>query len=254
VHRKGVLRFAQDDRTAFVILAALLLVCVPVHAQDAIVIGASADRLDAGNGGSGSVLWIHPRGRNTLTAGGAFFSLADARWAYATLGAMRRLNEGTIVNAEANLGRGDDDGGDFRYLLLRAGVTRELLAKRLYGEAEWLQADVARRQNGIARIGATYLPHPPLTLRGSLYQSVTGDDDTTLVSLRGDYDLGRMIAIAGFSAGRATPVLLQQSVTGETDVREAFAGIAMRGWTVIATVGEERQRLSVSWRVPVGAR
>jgi hypothetical protein len=233
---------------------ALLLLAATAHARDAIVLGASADRLDAGNGGSASVLWIHPRGANTLTAGGAFFSLADARWAYATVGGMRRFSERTIVNAEANLGRGDDDGGDFRYLLVRAGVTRELLAKRLYGEAEWLQADVARRQNGIARIGATYLPHPPLTLRASLYQSITGDDDTTLVTVRGDYDLGRMIAIAGFSAGRATPVLLQQSAIGETRVREVFAGVAMRGWTIIATVGEERQRLSVSWRVPVGAR
>ena len=239
-------------RIAFAV--ALLLLAPAVHAQDAIVIGASADRLDDRNGGGASVLWIHPRGNDTLTAGGAFFSLADARWAYATLGAMRRVNERTIVNAEANLGRGDDDGGDFRYLLLRAGVARELILRRVYGEAEWLQADVARRQNGIARIGATYLPLPRLTLRGSVYQSFSGDDDTTLVSLRGDYDLGRMIAIAGISAGRATPVLLQQSVTGETDVREAFAGAAMRGWTVIATVGEERQRLSVSWRVPVGAR
>jgi hypothetical protein len=231
-----------------------LLLAAAAHAQDAVVIGAGADRLDEGNGGSASVLWIHRRDDNTLTAGGAFFSLAGARWAYATLGGMRRLNERTIVNAEANLGRGDDDSGDFRYLLARAGVTRELLPKRLYGEGEWLQADVARRQNGIARIGATYLPLPPLTLRGSLYQSIAGDDDITLVTLRGDYDLGPMIAIAGFSAGRATPVLLQQSVTDETHVREVFAGVATHGWTVIATAGEERRRLSVSWRVPVGER
>jgi hypothetical protein len=240
--------------TPIVVVVALLLLTTSAHAQNAVVLGASADRLDDGNGGSVSVLWIQTRGANTLTAGGAFFSLADTRWAYGTLGAMRRFNERTIVNAEANLGRGDDDGGDFGYVLLRAGVTRELLAKRLYGETEWLQADVARRQNGIARIGATYLPHSLLTLRGSLYQSVAGDDDTTLVTVRGDYDLGRMIAIAGFSAGRATPVLVEQSVTGETDVREAFAGVAMRGWTIIATIGEERQRLSVSWRVPVAAR
>lgn len=239
-------------RLAALVLA--LLLAAAAHAQDAVVIGVNVDRLDDDNGGGASVLWIHPRGANTLTAGGAFFSLGDARWAYATLGAMRRVNERTVVTAEGNVGRGDDEGGDFRYLLVRAGVTRELLATRLYGEGEFLQADVARRQNTIARIGATYLPRPPLTLRGSLYQSIAGDDDTTLVSVRGDYDLSRMIVIAGFSAGRATPVLLQQSVTGETDVREAFAGIAMRGWTIIATVGEERQRLSVSWRVPVGAR
>jgi hypothetical protein len=251
-----VLRFAQDDTgvLAFAFLAALLLLPICVHAQDTLVLGASADHLDHGNCGSASVLWIRPRGANTLTAGGAFFTLANARWAYATLGAMRRVNERTIVNAEANLGRGDDDGGDFRYVLLRAGVTRELLAKRLYGEAEWLQADVARRHNGIVRIGAAYLPYPPLTLRGSLYQSIAGDDDTTLVSLRGDYDLGRMIIIGGFSAGRGAPVLLQQSIADETRVREAFGGVAIHGWTVIATAGEERQRLSVSWRVSVGER
>jgi hypothetical protein len=231
-----------------------LFLAAAAQAQDAVVLGASADRLDAGSGGSASVLWIHPRGANTLTAGGAFFSLADARWAYATFGGMRRVSDRTIVTAEGNLGRGEDDGGDFRYVLVRAGVTRELLPKRLYGEAEWLQADVARRRNGIARLGATWLPHPRLALRGSLYQSITGDDDTTLATVRGDYDLGRLIAIAGFSAGHATPVLLQQSSGDRTRVREAFAGVALRGWTVIATVGEDRQRVSVSWRLPVGAR
>jgi len=239
-------------RMAFAV--ALLILAAAAQAQDAVVFGASADHLDAGSGGSASVLWIHPSGANTLTAGGAYFSLADARWAYATLGGVRRVSERTIVTAEGNLGRGEDDGGNFRYVLARAGVTRELLPKRFYGEAEWLQADVARRQNGIARIGATWLPYPLLTLRGSVYQSVTGDDDTTLVTVRGDYDLGRMTAIAGFSAGHATPVLLQQSVGDRTRVREAFAGVAIRGWTVIATAGEDRQRLSVCWRVPVGSR
>ena len=253
VHRRGILRCAQDDRWAFVI-AALLLLSMTVHAQDALVVGASADRLDSGDGGGVSLLWIHPRAGNTLTAGAAFFTLAGTRWTYATLGGTLRAGARTTFNAEASLGRGDDDAGDFRYLLVRGGVTRELLPRRLYGEGEWLQADVARRQNGIARIGATYLPLPLLTLRGSLYQSIAGDDDTTLVTVRGDYDLGRAIAIAGVSAGRATPVLLQQGGGGETRVREAFAGISMRGWTIVATVGEDRQRLSVSWRIPMGAR
>ena len=234
-------------------LVLLLLLSTNARAQDAIVAGVNADRLDQGSGGGASVLWIRPRGGHTLTAGAAFFSLADSRWAYATVGGMRRVGARTTFDAEANLGRGEDDTGDFRYLLVRGGVTREVLPTRLYGEAEWLQTDVARRQNGIARIGATWLPLPPLTLRGSLYQSIAGDDDTTLVTMRGDYDLRRVIVIAGFSAGRATPVLLQQS-GGEIRVREAFAGVALRGWTVVATAGEERQRLSVSWRVPVGSR
>lgn len=234
--------------------AALLLLSMSAHAQDSIVIGANTDRLDDRNGGGVSVLWVHPRVNHTLIAGGAFLSLADTRWAYATLGGTLRAGTRTMLNAEANLGRGDDDRGDFRYLLVRGGMTGELLPKRLYGEVEWLQADVARRQNGIARIGATYLPLPPLTLRGSLYRSISGDDDTTLVTMRGDYDLGRVIVIAGFSAGRATPVLLQRSGSGQTRVREAFAGVAMAGWTIVASAGEERQRLSVSWRIPVGER
>ena len=167
---------------------------------------------------------------------------------------MRPLDVRTTLTAEANLGRGSDDVGDFRYLLVRAGATRELLAKRLYAEAEWLQADVARRQNGIARIGATYVPLPPLTVRASIYQSLFGDDDTTLATMRGDYDLGRMTAIAGFSAGHATPALVQQSGSVRTRVREVFAGVAMRGWTIVATAGTDRQRLSVSRRIALGQR
>ncbi|HVG23483.1 MAG TPA: hypothetical protein VND45_04965 [Thermoanaerobaculia bacterium] len=232
-------------------ICVLLLLAATARAQDAVVLSADADLR---HGGGASALWIHPRGPTTLTAGLTFFSLSETRWAYGTAGGMLRANERTIVNAEANLGRGDDARGGFRYVLVRGGVTQELLAKRLWGEAEWLQVDVARRQNGIARVGATYRVLPPLTLRGSVYRSLAGDDDTTLATMRGDYDLGSMTAIAGFSAGRATPVLLQQSGTDETRVREAFGGVAVRGWTIIAIVGEDRQRLSVSWRIPMGER
>jgi hypothetical protein len=234
--------------------AALLLLSLDVHAQDAIVAGASADHLRGGNGGGASVHWIRPRAGSTLTAGVTFFSFPETRWTYVTFGGTLSAGTRTMLNAEANLGRGQDDAGGFRYLLARGGITRELLPKRLYGEAEWLHADVARRQNDIARIGAAYLPLPPLTLRASLHQSISGDDDTSLVTVRGDYDLGRMIAIAGVSAGRATPVLLQQSGSGETDILEAFAGVTIRRWTIVAAVGEDRQRLSVSWRIPMGER
>ncbi|HEX8172499.1 MAG TPA: hypothetical protein VF824_18335 [Thermoanaerobaculia bacterium] len=235
-------------------LALLLLLALSARAQDAVVVGANADHLRDGEGGGASVLWIRSRDTTTLTAGGAFFSLPSTGWAYATLGGSLRVRPRTIVSAEANLGRGDDARGGFGYLLLRGGVTQELLAKRLYGEAEWLQADVARRQNGIARIGATFLPIAPLTLRTSAYQSVAGDDDTTLVTMRGDYDLGRMIAIAGFSAGHAAPVLLQRVDSDETRVREVFGGVTISGFTIIATAGDDRQRLSISWRMPMGDR
>lgn len=228
----------------------ILAFSITARAQKAVVIGASADHLRDGNGGGASVHWIQPR----AYAGATFFSLSDMRWAYATVGGTATAGRRTTLNAEANLGRGEDDRGDFRYLLVRGGATHELLAKRLYAEAEWLQADVARRQNGIARAGATYSPRPRLTLRGSIYQSITGDDDTTLATMRGDYDLGRMTAIAGFSAGRATPVLLQQSGSGTTRVREAFAGVAVAGWTIVATIGEDRQRLVASRRIRVGRR
>jgi hypothetical protein len=224
-----------------------LLVSLTAQAQTSLVVSANADHLPEGNGGGVSALYIHPR----AYAGATFFSLPDTRWAYATFGAMRNIDPRTLLTAEANLGRGTDTSGGFRYLLVRGGITHELLAKQLYGEAEWLQADVARRQNGIARIGATFVD-APLTLRGSLYQSITGDDDTTLVTVRGDYAFARMTAIAGFSAGRATPVLLQQSDRETTRVREAFGGVALRGWTIVATVGEDRQRVSVSWRIPMG--
>jgi hypothetical protein len=235
-------------------VAIAFLFCARLFAADAIVIGASADHLDEGTGGGASLLWLRSGANGTITAGATFFSLPATRWAYATFGGTRNIDARTLLTAEANLGRGDDDDGGFRYLLVRGGVTRELLAKRLYGEAEWLQIDIARRQNGIARIGAMYVAAPPLTLCGSLFQSVAGDDDTTLVTMRGDYDFGRITGIAGFSAGRATPVLLQQQAGGTTRVRELFAGVVIKTWTIVVTSGDDRQRLSVSWRLPMGAR
>ncbi len=228
-----------------------LLLSINTHAQDAVVVGANLDRLPGGNGGGASVLWIHPRAHDTLIAGATGFSLPDTRWAYATAGLVRPVSTRTTITAEANLGGGDDDAGGFRYLLARGGMTRELLAKRLYGEAEWLQADVARRQNGIVRVGGTFLPAPPLTLRASVYQAIFGDDDTTLVTARGDYDFGPVTGIAGFSAGRATPVLLRQSGGEATRVREAFAGVIVNTLTILVTAGGDRQRLSLSWRIPL---
>ena len=250
--RPGRLGLTRRIRSlvSFCFLCALLL-ATTAHAEDAVVIGGSVDRSREGNGGGASVDWIRSRANGNVTAGATFLALQGARWAYASVGGMHRLDARTMITAGANLGGGEDDSGDFRYIVLRAGVTRELSAKRLYGEGEWLQTDVARRQNGIARIGATFLPAPPFTLRGSLFQSIAGDDDTTLVTVRGDYDFGRITAIAGFSAGRATPALLQQAGGEPTRVREAFAGIIVNDLTFVVLSGDERQRVSLSWRVPV---
>jgi hypothetical protein len=246
-------------------LGLVLFVTTIAFAQDALVAGATADHLREGNGGGASLTWIHPRGNDTLIAGATFLSLAATegatRWGFATLGATRRANARTTLNAEANLGAGDDDRGSFRYVLLRAGVTRELLPKRLYGEAEWLQIDVARQQDGIARIGATWMPAMPLTLRASLYESVFGDDDTTLGTLRADYAFRRVTAILGATGGTATPALLQAD-TRSARVSEGFGGVAFdlagRRWTVIASTlsvgGQRHHRLSASCRIPLPMR
>jgi hypothetical protein len=253
VAREKVLRFAQDDTLRALCFCALLL-ATTARAQDAIVATIEVDHLRDGNGGGASLLWIHPRANDTLFTGGTFLSLPDARWAYATLGGTRRLTTRTMLNAEANLGGGTDESGGFRYVLLRGGVTRELLEKRLYGEAEWLQADVARQQDGILRVGATYLPIAPLTLRASVFESLFGDNDISLVTARADYDFGRITAIAGFTAGSASPVLVQQAGDEATDVREAFGGVMVNMWTIIVTAGEDRQRLTVTRRIALGNR
>ncbi|HEX2060880.1 MAG TPA: hypothetical protein VHK90_09065 [Thermoanaerobaculia bacterium] len=244
-----------DASEALPVALLLVLLCVPAaNAQDALVAGASADRLSGGSGGSASVLWIHPRAHDTLTAGATVFSLDETRWAYATLGVMRRTAAGTMLHGEANLGGGRDDDGRFPYVLVRAGATHELLARRLYAEGEWLQVDVARQQDAIARIGGTFVADPRLTMRASLFQSLFGDNDITLGTIRADYDLSRVTVIAGFSGGTAVPALLQ----GGDDVgrvREAFAGAAFdaasRRWTVIVTSREDHQRISVTCRMPL---
>ncbi|HEX8255865.1 MAG TPA: hypothetical protein VF846_22185 [Thermoanaerobaculia bacterium] len=237
----------------------MFLIATTTHAQDALVVSADVNRLRDGSGGGISALWIHPRGNDTFIAGATFLSLPQTRWAYATLGDTRRLSARTTVNAEANLGSGSDARGDFRYILLRAGATRELIARTLYGEAEWLQSDVARQQDGIARIGGTWLPIEPLTLRASIYESIFGDSDTSLATIRADYDLGPLTAIAGTTTGTAIPALLQQPGTQGSRVRELFAGVTVdnagRPWTIIAstlTVAHERRhRVTVSWRLPM---
>jgi hypothetical protein len=271
--RTHIPRRVRDQRGApfrstlrVAVLSLALLVTGIASAQDALVVGATADHLRDGNGGGASVSWIHPRGNDTLTAGATFLSLpgtegSATRWAFATLGVTHRVNARTTLNAEANLGAGDDDRGSFRYVLLRGGVTRELVPKRLYGEAEWLQTDVARQQDGIVRVGATWMPSTPLTLRGSLYQSVAGDSDTTLGTLRADYAFGRITAIAGATGGTAIPALVQAD-TRSARVAEGFGGVALdagtRRWTVIVSTlsvdGRRHHRLLASCRIPLPVR
>jgi hypothetical protein len=244
-----------DARSLAVALLLVLMLCVPAaRAQDALVVSANADRLEERNGGGASVMWIHPRANGNLFGGGTFLSLADARWAYATAGLTRSSGTRTTLTGEANLGSGRDDGGDFHYVLLRAGVTREL-APRMHAEAEWLQVDVARRQDGIIRIGGTFVPQPRLTVRASLFQSVFGDDDVTLGTVRADYDIARVTAIAGVSAGTAVPALLQQTDIDAGRVREVFGGVAFKAaaqrWTLILSSRDDHQRLSLTCRLPL---
>jgi hypothetical protein len=244
-----------------VVAVLIVLVAAAAHAQDALVAGADFDRLRDGTGGGASLFWIAPRAAHTFIGGATLLSLPGARWAFATAGDNYRRSATTTFNAQADLGHGSDDRGAFNYVLLRAGVTQELLPRTLFGEAEWLQADIARQQDGILRVGGTWLPRPTLTIRGSWYESFFGDGGTSLGTLRADYDLGRVTAIAGVAHGTATPALLQQAGTASA-IREAFGGVAFgaaqQRWTVIATTlssnGVRRQRLSVSCRLPLPGR
>ncbi|MDQ3280421.1 MAG: hypothetical protein M3Q69_03310 [Acidobacteriota bacterium] len=190
---------------------------------------------------------------DTFLAGATFLSLPGTRWGYATIGIVHPANARTTFTADANLGSGSDREGSFPYVLVRGGITRQL-AQRAYAEAEWLQVNVARQQDGIARIGATFIAQPRLTLRASLFESIFGDNDVSLGTVRADYDLARVTLIGGFSAGRSVPALLQQS-DDIGRVREAFGGVAFdaasQRWTLLVTSREDHQRLSVTCRVPL---
>jgi hypothetical protein len=230
------------------LLLLMLLAGVRTPAQNAIVLGVSADRRDDGNGGGASVHWVHARVRGTVVAGALLESLAGTRWAYGVAGGSRKIGSRTTLTAEANAGSGRDARGGFRYLLLRGGVSHDIVKQRLSGELEWLQSDVARQQDGILRLGATAMPRPRLTLRASHYASASGGD-TSLTTMRGDYDLRRVTAIAGFAYGRAGPLLSDVAGSDAARIRDVFGGMRFGGWTIVATAGRERHRVSLSRRI-----
>lgn len=245
-----------SDGVATSIAVALLLALLPgsaARAQDALSIAVNADRLDGGNGGGASLLWIHPHASDTFAAGATFLSLAGTRWAFATAGASHRISTRWTVTGEANAGAGTDAQGRFPYLLLRAGGARAW--QRHSAEAEWLQVDVARRQSGIVRLGGTLQPMPRLTVRASVFRSLFGDDDVTFGTARGDYDFARVTAIAGLSAGRSVPALLQQPAAADGRVREIFGGIGFgppaQRWMLLVSSRAGHQRLTVVSRLPL---
>jgi hypothetical protein len=154
-----------------------------------------------------------------------------------------------MLTGEANIGNGDDARGNFRYLLLRGGGSYDIVPRKFSAEAEWLHVDVARQRDGVLRLGATATVLPRLVLRLSRYESLAGDGDTSLLTMRGDYDLGRMTAIGGFAYGHAGTVFSQQTGSDATRVRDLFGGATFRGWTIVVTVGNDRQRIAVSRRI-----
>lgn len=235
------------------LLLFLLLLASAAEAQDAIVVGAGADRRHDGTGGNGSVHWIRSAAKATIFAGASLASWPGTTWTYGTVGGSRKIAAGTAVTGEVNAGKGHDRRGAFRYLLLRAGVSRDLVKQRLSGELEWLQSDVERQQEGILRVGATAIAARALTLRVSHYQSVS-DGHTSLTSMRGDYTLGRGTAIAGFARGRAGTVLSDVTGSDAARIRDIFGGVSFGGWTIVATAGRERHRVDVSHRIALPSR
>lgn len=206
-------------------------------------------------GGMGGSLTQLVRGRWVL--GLSARALDDTRWGWVTAGAIARLGSGMILDAEANLGRGDDDGRSFDYRIVRAALSRQIVPQKLFVEIEDRWIDVDRESGNLVRAGVSWLPRATVSTTASAVVATGGSLDADYMTGRADWTRGRWTFILGGMAGRSAPVLFDDpgASTAPVDVQEVFTGVRppVRWGSVDLFVGllrvadEDRFRATVVW-------
>lgn len=212
-----------------------------------------------GRGGSGGVEWLHEFSPRVLAgAGGYASSISGADWRYLRLSAVVRAGASTL-QLGADLGDGRRGGHHFDYRIVRAGLTRALVAGRLYAELGDQYVDVDGSRGHVLKLAASVVPTPAVTLSAAAHLSAGGNLGARYAALRADVRCGRVGLLGGLNLGRARPELFD--VFGRrpsTHSSEAFAGATLPLGSQSATFvldrlrvsGSTRTSVTIAWKIP----
>jgi hypothetical protein len=208
-------------------------ISVPSLADDRLILSGSGYSLsDASGGGDASVGYIHNFDPATAFGiGGEYQTIADSNWAFGSLSASYGGGPQSArwgVYAEAHEGGGNDGTRHFGYQVLALGATGTFGSElTVLGEAR--QFDIDTTHGLLPKIGLSYLPIPTLQLGITYADSVTGNLDTEIGSVRIDVYNPIVNAFVGGARGHAAPAVInfQTHLLGSSPkYREGYLGLS----------------------------
>lgn len=202
------------------------------QAEDQLTLSANGSTLShATGGGGGSVGWLHNFTASTFAgAGFQYQTLADATWKFGSLNAA--ITGGPTgrkwsLYGEAHRGSGDEGAHHFTYQIAAVGGSLPLYRQHSL-QLEDRQIDVDTAHGNLPKVGLNMVWSPRLQTTVSYANTIGGNLGTEIGTARVDYYAQSVHLIAGGSAGRADPVVvnLQGLNLPTRTLREGFAGIS----------------------------
>lgn len=209
--------------------------------EHAIIAGGRFDDLTAeAIDGGGTLDWIYTSSfGNAVFAGAAAYAVGDAHWAFGRLGGAFRPVERFILHGEINYGSGEreDSGGaggteesDFPYLIGKAGLSYELIPKRLFLKFEDQYYEVDDTEGHLIRGGVLVQATEALSAQLDYAESISGNLNTQFGFGRLDYSVPSARFFGGLAVGRSTPEIFDGVIRREAqpqDTLEFFAGVVV---------------------------
>lgn len=217
--------------------------------------------LSPGTGGERAAIdWVQPtRLGPTWFAGLSTSRLAGTEWNVGRFGAAAKVASKTTLDGEVHLGGGHTGDDRFDYRVIEAGLTHEIVDRRLYLKLKDRYLDIDATRGNLLEAGFTYLPGRRWSTQLTYARSTGGNFDTDYVSGRLDVAAHRRLRLlGGFALGRTRPEIFNVIGEDAVDLEEVFLGIVfpVRGTELTVVLdrlelgGVERGTVSLSLRVP----
>ena len=195
---------------------------------DAVLLtGERHDFASGPHGWGGALDWIGCLPRTVYTLGAASFSIADARWSIAKLGASYQAAPNVWLAADARIGSGDNDAGHFRHLQFVDSLTWRV-DEPFFAKVEHQYVRIGPERGHVLKLAAIFLPLRTLAVESAVLRSANATFDTRQASARVDWVHAAGRVFGGAAWGRSIPQAVDV-ITGlrgpETTTRQWFAGI-----------------------------
>jgi hypothetical protein len=229
---------------------------------DSLYVSGEAASSPAVAGGGGGVDWLHPISTSsTITAGVASLRLGNETWTYGTLGGITRRGA-TWYSGSVGLGAGRVGQDAFPYLRVLGAATvpvTKVFAAETDGQFVRLNGTTVK----VIKAGTLYSGIQKMSVRIAYVGASVPLQYWQYLFTRGDVNVGRVGALAGFTAGRGPTHLgaLGPELLLHTSQEVFFGGSVQTGSVrtigvaqLVRQSGNPLTRLMVTLQVPLGSQ